>query len=59
MRLRYQKIYGLAETEDIPDSLNAAWLIGTPDEVEEKMSAYVEAGIGHFLLWFIDAPREE
>jgi alkanesulfonate monooxygenase SsuD/methylene tetrahydromethanopterin reductase-like flavin-dependent oxidoreductase (luciferase family) len=59
VRRRYQQIYGLAETEDIPDSLNPAWLIGTPDEIEEKIRAYAEAGIGHFLLWFIDAPRED
>ncbi len=59
VRRRYQQIYGLAEAEDIPDSLNPAWLIGTPDEVEGKIRAYVEAGIGHFLLWFIDSPREE
>ena len=45
---RYQQIYGLAETEDIPDSLNPAWLIGTPDEVEGKIRAYVEAASGTF-----------
>ena len=59
LRRRYQEIFNLAATEDIPDSLNPAWLIGTPDEVEEKIRTYVEAGIGHFLLWFIDAPRED
>jgi alkanesulfonate monooxygenase SsuD/methylene tetrahydromethanopterin reductase-like flavin-dependent oxidoreductase (luciferase family) len=59
LRRRYQEIYGLAATEDIPDSLNPAWLIGTPDEVEEKIRAYAVAGIGHFILWFMDAPRED
>ncbi len=59
VRCRYQEIFGLAATEDIPDSLNPAWLIGTPDEVEEKIRTYVEAGIGHFLLWFMDAPGEQ
>jgi len=59
LRRRYRQIYALAATEDIPDTLNPAWLIGTPDEVEEKIRAYAEAGIGHFLLWFMDAPREE
>ena len=57
VRRRYQEIFNLAATDDIPDSLNPAWLIGTPDEVEEKIRAYAEAGIGHFLLWFMDAPR--
>ena len=59
VRRRYQQIYNLAVTDDVPDSLNPAWLIGTPDEVEAKIRAYAEAGIGHFLLWFVDAPRED
>ncbi|MFT5090920.1 MAG: alkanesulfonate monooxygenase SsuD [Candidatus Latescibacterota bacterium] len=59
LRRRYRDIFSLAATEDIPHKLNPAWLIGTPDEVEEKIRAYAEAGIGHFLLWFMDAPREE
>ena len=59
VRRRYQEIFSLTATDDIPDSLNPAWLIGTPDEVEGKIRDYAEAGIGHFLLWFMDAPRED
>ncbi len=59
VRRRYREIFGLGAEEDIPDSLNPAWLIGTPDEVEEKIRTYTEAGIDHFLLWFMDAPQED
>ena len=59
VRRRYCEIFNLSATEDIPDSLNPGWLIGTPDQVEEKIRAYVEAGIGHFLLWFMDAPKDD
>ncbi len=39
-----------------PERLANTTLIGTPDEVSAQLSAYIEAGAAHFLLWFLDAP---
>ena len=46
-------------TDDLPECITATWLIGTPDEVTEQLSTYVDIGIDHFLLWFIDAPETD
>jgi alkanesulfonate monooxygenase SsuD/methylene tetrahydromethanopterin reductase-like flavin-dependent oxidoreductase (luciferase family) len=32
------------------------WLVGTPDAVREQLHTYVEMGISHFMLWFLDYP---
>lgn len=40
----------------LPASLSDTWLVGTPDEVTEQLQVYVDLGISHFLLWFMDAP---
>lgn len=47
------------DTDEVPTSLRARWLVGTPDEVTTQIEAYRSAGIGHFLLWFMDAPQQE
>jgi len=47
------------ETEQIPSSLTSVWLVGTPDSVEQQLRAYVREGISHFMLWFIDVPRDD
>ncbi|MDQ3247633.1 MAG: LLM class flavin-dependent oxidoreductase [Chloroflexota bacterium] len=47
------------ETDTLPPAWTDNWLIGTPDEVEAQMRVYIELGITHFLLWFMDAPHED
>ena len=32
------------------------YIIGTPDECLNKIKQYVELGITHFMIWFIDFP---
>lgn len=45
--------------EAIPAAMANDWIIGTPDEVTQRLQAFVDEGIDHFLLWFMDAPRED
>lgn len=47
------------ETDELPAKLAADWIIGTPDEVISRLEAYVDAGISHFMCWFMDAPNED
>jgi len=35
------------------------WIIGTPDEVADRVQEYVDLGITHFMLWFIDFPNAQ
>jgi alkanesulfonate monooxygenase SsuD/methylene tetrahydromethanopterin reductase-like flavin-dependent oxidoreductase (luciferase family) len=44
-------------TDELPDVLAQTWICGTPDEAEQRINEYVAAGVTHFLLWFVDAPR--
>ncbi|MBI3960452.1 MAG: LLM class flavin-dependent oxidoreductase [Chloroflexi bacterium] len=46
-------------TDALPESLTRGYLLGTADEVTAQMQAYVDAGVNHFMLWFMDAPEEE
>jgi alkanesulfonate monooxygenase SsuD/methylene tetrahydromethanopterin reductase-like flavin-dependent oxidoreductase (luciferase family) len=32
------------------------WLVGTPTAVERQMRAYMDLGVSHFMLWFLDFP---
>ncbi len=45
------------ESDAIPSQLAEDWIIGTPDQVEARLRAYADAGIGHFMIWFMDAPN--
>ena len=44
------------EAETPPASFTESTIIGTPEQVRDQLQAYVDAGTGHFLLWFLDAP---
>lgn len=52
------KAFLSGQSEHIPAALSSPFLIGTPDEVEAQIRAYIELGISHFMLWFMDAPDE-
>lgn len=45
--------------DELPAALKASWLAGTPDEVIAQIGAYRDAGISHFMLWFVDAPERD
>ena len=49
--------YLSGSTDELLESITATWLVGTPDEVSHQLSSRIELGIGHFVLWFIDAPE--
>ncbi len=40
------------------DSFKDEFIIGTPDTVIEKLSMYIEKGVSHFMLWFMDYPEK-
>jgi alkanesulfonate monooxygenase SsuD/methylene tetrahydromethanopterin reductase-like flavin-dependent oxidoreductase (luciferase family) len=46
------------ETDAIPDTLRDTTIVGTPVEVVESLRAYMDAGISHFMLWFLDVPDD-
>jgi alkanesulfonate monooxygenase SsuD/methylene tetrahydromethanopterin reductase-like flavin-dependent oxidoreductase (luciferase family) len=45
-------------TDELPRTMSETWLAGTPDEVKQRVRAYVAEGISHFMLWFLDAPSQ-
>ena len=50
----------VAGTSDaLPARMAEDWIVGTPDEVERRLRAYMAEGITHFMLWFMDVPRRD
>jgi alkanesulfonate monooxygenase SsuD/methylene tetrahydromethanopterin reductase-like flavin-dependent oxidoreductase (luciferase family) len=44
-------------SDAIPGRLAEDWVIGTADQVEARLREYMDEGISHFMLWFMDAPN--
>lgn len=51
--------YANGDADTLPPSLNERYILGTPDEVTRRLREYINLGISHFLLWFIDAPHRD
>ncbi len=47
------------DSDALPPVMADEWIVGTPDEVTERLRTYQAEGISHFLLWFMDAPAED
>ncbi|MEZ4499123.1 MAG: LLM class flavin-dependent oxidoreductase [Thermomicrobiales bacterium] len=45
--------------DDLPEPMATDWIIGTPQQVGERLDAYIAEGVGHFMFWFMDAPSLE
>lgn len=43
-------------TDELPEKVQDAWIVGTPDAVAAQVQRYIDMGITHFLFWFMDAP---
>ncbi len=46
------------DTDQLPQSIAETWIAGTPEMVRARVQAYVDAGITHFMGWFVDAPDD-
>ena len=51
--------YCAGETDTLPPSLAERFIIGTTEQVKARLQQYIDLGITHFMLWFMDAPRRE
>ena len=47
------------EIDELPGRMADDWVVGTPDEVETRLRAYIAEGINHFMLWFMDVPGSD
>lgn len=46
------------DSDTLPDLLTETGLAGTPQDVIDQIQTYINLGISHFMLWFIDAPDD-
>jgi alkanesulfonate monooxygenase SsuD/methylene tetrahydromethanopterin reductase-like flavin-dependent oxidoreductase (luciferase family) len=46
-------------SEELPSRMAEDWIVGTPDQIERRLRAYMAEGISHFMFWFMDAPRAD
>lgn len=46
-------------TDSLPALIADKWLIGTQEEVVERLNAYAALGVNHFILWFMDLPNRK
>jgi alkanesulfonate monooxygenase SsuD/methylene tetrahydromethanopterin reductase-like flavin-dependent oxidoreductase (luciferase family) len=35
------------------------FMIGTPDQIKAKLDKFIELGVSHFMLWFMDYPDQK
>ena len=43
-------------TDELPPAVAERWIVGTPEMVRRRIGAYMDLGVGHFVLWFMDLP---
>jgi alkanesulfonate monooxygenase SsuD/methylene tetrahydromethanopterin reductase-like flavin-dependent oxidoreductase (luciferase family) len=46
-------------TDELPAEIADSWIIGTPEEVIAQVQHYLDMSFTHFMLWFVDMPRED
>jgi alkanesulfonate monooxygenase SsuD/methylene tetrahydromethanopterin reductase-like flavin-dependent oxidoreductase (luciferase family) len=46
------------DTAELGGRYRDEWIVGPPEAVEQRLRAYLELGVTHFLFWFMDAPAE-
>lgn len=47
------------ESDDLPSSLTERFVVGTPDGITQQLQQYINLGVTHFMLWFMDAPDQQ
>lgn len=52
------KAFANGTSDTIPSSLSDTFIIGTPTMIKEQIQNYIDLGITHFLLWFMDVPDD-
>ena len=51
--------YTAGETNTLPPSLTETFVVGTPEQVTQRLQQYIDLGVTHFMLWFMDAPDRQ
>lgn len=41
-----------------PKSLKKEFIIGTPEQISQQLREFVDLGVNHFMLWFMDYPND-
>jgi len=55
--IRHDVVAAIAANNGQPLSATVDdWLVGTPDQVVSQIRAYLDLGISHLMLWFLDFP---